>query len=79
MELAGYSRFMKGQISAQSFARGLASQWAALHTAEGGSYYKDGVNKAGRSTTYQGLLERIKALAAASPYNAPQNISPSLR
>jgi len=79
MELAGYSRFMKGQISAQSFARGLASQWAALHTAEGGSYYNDGVNKAGRSTTYQGLLERIKALAAASPYNAPQNISPSLR
>ena len=79
MELAGYSRFMKGQISAQSFARGLASQWAALHTAEGGSYYNDGVNKAGRSTTYQGLLERIRALSAASPYNAPQNISPSLR
>lgn len=79
MELAGYSKFMKGQISAQSFARGLASQWAALHTAEGGSYYNDGVNKAGRSTTYQGLLERIKALAAASPFNAPQNISPSLR
>ena len=79
MELAGYSRFMKGQISAQSFARGLASQWAALHTAEGGSYYNDGVNKAGGSTTYQGLLERIKALVAKSPYNAPQNISPSLR
>ena len=79
MELAGYSKFMKGQISAQSFARGLASQWAALHTAEGGSYYNDGVNKAGGSTTYQGLLERVRALAAASPFNAPQNISPSLR
>ena len=79
MEMAGYSRFMKGRISAKTFARGLASQWAALHTEGGGTYYKDGTNKAGGSTTYQGLLERIRALAAASPFNAPQNLTPSLR
>jgi len=79
MEMAGYSRFMKGRISAKTFARGLASQWAALHTEGGGTYYKDGTNKAGGSTTYQGLLERIRALAANSPFNAPQNLTPSLR
>jgi hypothetical protein len=79
LEMAGYSRFMKGRISPETFARGLASQWAALHTAGGGSYYNDGVNKAGRSTNYQELLQMIRNMAAKSPYNAPQNISPSLR
>ena len=79
LEVAGYSRFMSGQISAETFARGLASQWAALHVKEGGSYYKDGLNKAGPSTTYQGLLEMVRRLVAESPYNAPENISPSLR
>lgn len=79
MELAGYSKYMKGQISAEAFARGLAGQWRALHVKEGGTYDKDGLNKAGGSTTYQGLLERVKALAAKSPFNAPQNLTPSLR
>ena len=79
LEVAGYSRFMSGQISAETFARGLASQWAALHVKEGGSYYKDGLNKAGPSTTYQGLLEMVRRLVAESPYNAPENLSPSLR
>jgi muramidase (phage lysozyme) len=79
LEMAGYSRFMSGQISAETFAHGLAGQWRALHVKGGGTYEQDGLNKAGSSTTYQGLLERVRRLTAESPYNAPENISPSLR